>query len=222
MAPTLYHRISGGSLERLAALSDGVFAIVMTLLVLEIRIPTEHPPHSQNPVWVSGALRSESLLWHRLGHIAPLLLVYLLSFLTLGIFWMGQQTQLNHFDRGDRRLTWTYLLFLLAVTLMPFSTSLLGAFITYRLALGIYWLNLLLLGVLLYLSLDHAVRAGLLKTDVSADVIAAMRRRIVVYQLLYAFGASLAIVNTYLSIGFLVLMQLNSVITPRFGWLDRF
>jgi len=58
-----------------------------------------------------------------LGRLAPQLLSYLLSFLTLGIFWVGQQTQLNQLARSNRDLTWIYLGFLLAVSLMPFSTG---------------------------------------------------------------------------------------------------
>jgi uncharacterized membrane protein len=136
--PTAYHRIAGTSLERLAALSDGIFAVVMTLLVLDLHVP------------VVEGLHSEAALWHELGRLAPQLLSYLLSFLTLGIFWVGQQTQLNQLARSNQDLTWIYLGFLLAVSLMPFSTGLLAEFITFRLALGLYWLNLLLLGVLLF------------------------------------------------------------------------
>ncbi len=65
----------------------------------------------------------------------PQLAVYLMSFLTLGIFWMGQQTQLNHLQRSDRNLSWLHLAFLFAVTLMPFSTRLLSEFPEYRSAL---------------------------------------------------------------------------------------
>jgi len=131
--PTASHRIAGASLERLAALSDGIFAVVMTLLVLDLHVP------------VREGLHSEAALWHELGRLAPQLLTYLLSFLTLGIFWVGQQTQLNQVARSNRDLTWIHLGFLLAVSLMPFSTGLLAEFITFRLPLVLYWLNLLLL-----------------------------------------------------------------------------
>src|SRR6266542_5910975 len=145
--PTFYHRIAGSSLERLAALSDGIFAVAMTLLVLELRVPVVAAVHVQHPIWVAGSLRSEQVVWHALIKLAPRLLTYFMSFLTLGIFWVGQQTQLNHFERTNRDLTWIHLIFLFAVSIMPFSTSLLAEYITFRLALIIYWLNLLILGV---------------------------------------------------------------------------
>ena len=78
--------------------------------------------------------------------------MYVMSFLTLGIFWVGQQTELNHLQRSDRNLSWIHLAFLLAVTLTPFSTSLLAEFNIRRTALLIYWGNILTLGAVLYAS----------------------------------------------------------------------
>lgn len=89
---TLYNRIAGQSLERLAALSDGLFAIAMTLLILDIRVPD------------AGGIHSEAALCRAVAGLAPRFVMYLMSFLTLGIFWTGQQTQLNHFARADRDL----------------------------------------------------------------------------------------------------------------------
>ena len=140
--PTSYHRFAGSSLERLAALSDGVFAVAMTLLVLDLKAPSV-PKRAQHPIWSGGGGRSEHALVHGLVHnVAPRLLPYAMSFLTLGIFWVGQQTQLESFTRSTRALTWIHLAFLLAVTLMPFSTGLLAEDTTYRLSMAVYWLNL--------------------------------------------------------------------------------
>ena len=85
---TGYNRIAGQSVERLAALSDGIFAFAMTLLVLDLRVPALEAVHN------------ESELWRGLTALAPRLLMYMMSFLTLGIFWNGQQAQLNHLDRS--------------------------------------------------------------------------------------------------------------------------
>lgn len=219
---TNYNQVAGQSLERLAALSDGIFAIVMTLLVLDLRVPVNEVLQAQQPLWASGALQSEQVLWDALIMLAPRAIAYLMSFLTLGIFWVGQQTQFNTFARSDRNLTWIHLVFLLAVSLMPFSTALLAEYITFRLALVIYWLNILLLGVMLWFSVRYAWKAGLVKEETSIEIRAAQRRRIVVYQALYAFGALLCIFNTYVSIGFIVLVQLNAIIAPRIRPLDRF
>jgi len=138
--PTSYNQITGQSLERLAALSDGIFAVAMTLLVLDLHVPASELIHSQGE------------LWHTLAGAAPQLISYVLSFMTLGIFWNGQQAQLNAFTRSDRNLSWIHLAFLFAVSIMPFSTRLLAEFISYRSVLIAYWGNILLLGLLLFVS----------------------------------------------------------------------
>src|SRR5579863_619801 len=126
---TSYNQVAGQSVERLAALSDGIFGVAMTLLLLELHVPVKELIHCE------GDLR------HALTALAPQLLVYLMSFLTLGIFWVGQQTQLNHLAHSNRNHAWFHLAFLFCVSLMPFSTSLIAEFISYRLALVIYWAN---------------------------------------------------------------------------------
>ena len=182
----------------------------MTLLVLDLHTP------------VIKELGDEPALWAALVKLAPNLLTYFLSFMTLGIFWVGQQTQLNHFARSNRHLTWIHLAFLLLVSLMPFSTSLLASNITFRVALVEYWLNVLLLGAVLFASLRYAWRARLVKEEMTKEIRAASERRIIIAQALYAFGVLLCIVfSTYVSIGFIVLAQLNSAIAPRIRLLER-
>jgi uncharacterized membrane protein len=218
--PVSYHRFAGTSLDRLAALSDGVFAVAMTLLVLDLKPPSVSK-RAQQPVW-SGAGGSEHALLHGLlHHVAPRLLPYLMSFLTLGIFWVGQQTQLQSFTRSTRALTWIHLAFLLGVTVLPFSTGLLAQDTTYRLSIGVYWLNLAGLGLTLLMSLRYAEHAGLLSEQTTEDMRAAMTQRIVVYQALYALATLTCLINTYLAIGLLVALQLNAVIAPRIWILDR-
>ena len=116
---------------------------------------------------------------------------------------------------------WIHLAFLLAVTLTPFSTGLLAAFITFRLAIVVYWLNIVLLGIMLFVSWRYAQLTHLMKDEVTTEICSANERRIVIAQSLYAFGALLCVINTYVSIGFIVLVQLNYAIAPRFGRLDR-
>jgi uncharacterized membrane protein len=146
---TRYNAVAGQSVERLAALSDGLFAVAMTLLVLDLKVP------------VAQGIETDAALLAALRELAPRLVVYLMSFLTPGIFRVGQQTQLSHFARSDRHLTWIHPGFLFAVSLMPFSTSLMAEFITLRTALVLYWLNIVARGARLWVSWRYAVRAGL-------------------------------------------------------------
>jgi TMEM175 potassium channel family protein len=203
---SLYNQVAGKSVERLAALSDGIFAVSMTLLVLDLRVPA------------AEAIHSEHDLWHALVVLSPRILIFLMSVMTNGIFWVGQQTQLNQFARADRNLAWIHIAFLCAVSLTPFTTSLLAEFIHYRIALLVYWFNIVLLGAALYWSWSYATRARLLEDDVPAEIHFAVVRRIVIAQSLYAAGAALCFLNTYYSIAAIVLVQVNYAIAPRFCW----
>lgn len=194
---TSYDHIAGQNAERLAALSDGVFAIAMTLLVLDLRAPGSQLVHTEHD------------LGHALLVLSPRILMYMLSFMTLGIFWVGQQTQLNHLQRSSRNLTWIHLAFLFLVTVVPFSTALLSEHISYRLALVVYWVNILLMGTTLYWSWVCAVDSGLVRSDIPPEVSDAIKRRIVIAQSLYASGMLLCVISNYLSIAFIVLVQLN-------------
>ena len=197
---TSYNRIAGQSVERVAALSDGVFAIAMTLLVLDLHVPA------------SAAVHGRSDLWRALVALSPRLVMFAMSVTTLGIFWVGQQTQLNHLRRSDRSLSWIHIAFLGLISLIPFSTALLAEYTRYRIALLIYWINLLLLGATLYWSWVCALGSGLVKEEISPEISHAVKRRIVVAQSLYALGALLCLIDTRLSIGFIVLVQLNYAI----------
>jgi uncharacterized membrane protein len=201
--PTLYNRIQGRNVDRLAALSDGIFAVAMTLLVLDMHLPTAAQVHGEGELLT--ALAALGAQWATYG----------MSFLTLGIFWAGQQTQLNHIAEGTRDLTWIHLGFLFAVTLLPLSTRLLAEFFEYRTALGLYWLNVFVLGAMLFWSWSYATRADLVKADTPEEVKGSICRRIVIAQSLYAAGAALCFIHIWLSIAAIVLVQLNYALAPR-------
>src|SRR5262249_23666208 len=157
----------------------------------------------------------EYVLWSQLAPLGFRFIPYVMSFLTLGVFWIAQQTQLNHLiARSNRHLTWIHIGFLLAVTLIPFSTGLLAEFMTYRVALLVYWFNIFLIGLALFGSWHYAMWAGLMREDVDPAVLYTNRRRNLVAQAFYAFGALLCIVSTYLSIAFIVLVQLSFGVAP--------
>jgi uncharacterized membrane protein len=211
LVSTQYERVAGRSLERVTALSDGVFAVAMTLLMLDLSVPAVEGVHSDADLWVA------------LVKIAPSALAYFMSFLTLGIFWVGQQAQLDLFKRSDRNLTWLNFGFLFLVSLMPFSTKLLAAYHTdeYHIALILYWLNILLLGVTLYAGRWYVSRAGLWKDDVTPEIMRAGYRRIAQAQAFYLICLLLSFFSTTLSIMAFILVQANYAVLPWIRVLYR-
>ncbi|HEV3460495.1 MAG TPA: TMEM175 family protein [Candidatus Dormibacteraeota bacterium] len=206
-----FNEFAGTNVDRVAGISDGIFSVGMTLLVLGLSVPA------------LITVRTENDLWHELLGLGPNVLVYTMSFMTLGIFWVGQGTQLNLLARSNRNYSWLQLFFLFAVTLVPFSTALLARFPTFRVALVAYWLNIVLLGMTLLAGLQYGLRAGLFKETELPDVTRLMRGRIVIAQSLYAIATATCFVfPTWVSIGLIFLVQLNYVIAPRIPLLHRF
>src|SRR5262249_33350571 len=148
-----YNQLAGKSTQRTEALADGVFAIAMTLLVLELAVP------------VNTAIQTEAELWQLLVSLLPKFTAYFLSFMTLGIFWTAHATEYTFIIKSDRHLSWLSLFFLLCVTLVPFTTAFLSNYITFKLAVGLYWLNLLLLGASLYFHWRYAYRNDFLAPE---------------------------------------------------------
>ncbi|MER9138778.1 TMEM175 family protein [Mesorhizobium sp. M0830] len=181
---------------RIVGITDGVFAIALTLIVLEIRVPARE------------AIHSEGELLAAIVALAPRFLTYALSFLTLTIFWFGQQAQHGLIARSDRRLATLNLCFLAFIALLPFSTDLLADFLEFRIAVLVYWLNLLMLGVTLFASWCYAEKNGFLAEGVDAETKRTVYLRIIKAQILWAIGAALSFVNALLGIGFILVVQL--------------
>jgi len=201
--PTNYNAIAGTEIGRVSALSDGIFAIAMTLLVLDIRAPE------------AADIHSEGELAAALMRLAPTAATWLMSLMTLGIFWLGQQTQLARLVGMNRNLAWLHFLFLAVITALPFSTRLLAGFFDYRIAFLIYYANILFAGVSLYLAWRYAERAELTDEKPPGPKAEAIRRRIVRAQGLYAIGALTGLVSAPLGVALILLIQINYAAAPR-------
>lgn len=186
-------------MQRIEALSDGVFAIAMTLLILDIKVP------------ISEAIYTERDLIKAFLGLTPKLLSYLLSFITLGIYWAAQSTQFHFISKIDRNLNWIDLFFLLFVSLVPFTTAFLSQYITFRFAIFVYWLNIIMLGLILALHWNYAKKNSFisLSENENVQVTKAIQRRVVESSLLYTLGALLSFINPYLSLLVLISIQLN-------------
>ena len=202
-----YNRFTGQSIERLTALSDGLFAVAMTLLVLDLRVPV-----------LAAGPGSEHGLWQALLKLGPSFEAYLLSFTMLGTFWLAQHTLLGILGRCDRTLTWINVGFLFVVSLLPFSAALLAHYNHLRLAVGVYWLNIALLGTGLELSSRYGRKAFEPDEQARARLVT-FRRRIMLAQSLYALAALLCLLSTQASVIALAVVQLYYIVSPR---LPRF
>jgi uncharacterized membrane protein len=149
---------------RVLALSDGVFAIIITLLVLEVHVPELTQGHTLNEA---------------LAELRPSLTAFVISFILAGMYWVAHRDLFTLIRRTDRGLVWLNILYLLPLCLLPFGAGLLGRYEDEVVALRIYGLLLVLIALmrvviwlyainrphLLWQRLDHRQRrAGLALT----------------------------------------------------------
>lgn len=172
---------SGLAKSRIEALCDGVLAIAMTLMIFNIRVP--EIPREQVASRLAGELFG---LW-------PKFVVYVISFVMLGIYWVGHHNQFHYIRRTDRTLLWTNIAFLMFVTLIPFSTALTGQYPSQQLAVDIYAINLVLVGLSLYIHWWYATsRHRLVDEELDPHLIVQAKRKILTAPtiLLVAIAAS--------------------------------
>lgn len=108
---------------RVVAFSDGVFAIIITILVLEIGVPSN---------------LSEQSLRQALNEVGPTLIAWVISFLLVGMYWVWHRGVFDLVREVNRDLIWLNLLFLLPVSLVPFAASVLGEYHDDAIALRLY------------------------------------------------------------------------------------
>ncbi len=149
--------------NRIEALSDGIFAIVMTLLILEFHVP--NLPLNAPNVEVAPALLA---LW-------PKFVSYIVTFVSLGFFWVGHHIMYHAIRRADRTLLWLNIFFFMFVSLLPFSTSVLNAFSEAFIAPLFFGANLSVIGWILFFQWQYANS----QPDMLADFVSAEYRKTV-------------------------------------------
>lgn len=140
--------------ERLTSLADGIFAIVMTLLVLEIRIPQ------------LGEAVTDVALFEHLLEMLPTFFSYVLSFVVLFTYWRAHHFIVSGFARNiDSRLININAVFFIFVTLVPFSAALLGQYNDLQLTVILFSLHVILLGLILYWMRNHILFAETIENE---------------------------------------------------------
>ncbi len=141
--------------ERLLALSDGVVAIAITLLVLQLNVP--------EPTRLASTSASE--LATQLGKGADQLISYVISFYVIAQFWLVHHRVFRRITGQQEGLAWWNFAFLFTITIMPFTSDLLGKFPANPLAVDIFAVNLLAAMLATHLTLTYARRKDLLTVE---------------------------------------------------------
>ena len=167
--------------ERIVAFSDGVFAIAITLLVLELHVPTSLP---------AGGLIE------LVPDFLPELMGHVITFAILGIYWVGHHNMFLHIKRHDRTLLWLNNLFLLFVALMPFPTSLIAQHGNDQLAVIVYAGTLVLAGLSLDLIWRYATHNHRLVTPgMDPALIAFVHGRVLLAPAVYLLAIGVSFIS---------------------------
>jgi uncharacterized membrane protein len=185
--------------SRVEAFSDGVIAIAITLLVLDIHVPEPRPGAS---------------LGHRLAEQWPSYAAYVVSFLTIGIIWINHSAMLRRLRSVDHSVLILNVLLLMTVGVLPFTTALMAAYLKSssgeKLAAAIYGGSFLLMSIAFFTMQQHLMRrrVDLLQEHVTPEVRRAVIRRNFAGLLPYAIATAAAAISPYLTIAICALVAL--------------
>ena len=190
-------------MSRLNNLSDGVFAIALTLLAFDIRLP-EGVPIGDLP--------------NKLLELAPKLIVYLISFVVIGGAWSSHQRMLNQIKRGDGLLVWFNLFCLLFVALLPASAALLGRYPSAFVAIMCFALDVALIQLTTLWLWRHASRHSLINPTLDPRVVVSIGRRLNLSTVIFLFSIPLALWNTWITYLFWVGLFILLFTTDWLSW----
>ena len=181
--------------HRIEGLADGVFAITMTLLVLDVRLPVE-------------ATQIDNKLG-LLSNLTPKILTFILSFTAAGLFWTVLTNHFNYINTSDRNENLIAIFYLLFVSLLPFSTSFLSEYLHSRIAVGFYILNLVVIILFAFLHWLYAYHAGLVNVEGGQELIIhkAMMKRARIVLISYAVVAGFCFINSTLALFGIIFLQ---------------
>jgi uncharacterized membrane protein len=188
---------------RVEVLGDGIFAVAMTILVLDIRLPA-----------LTGDISAGQYL-HSVFALWPKLTVFVASFIALGRLWQLHRNIFHFLERSDQQMLFWNLLSLMFLCLLPFTTSLTGEHPRFSLSAAIYAGNVLLLNLVYRGMWQHAsYQIQLLRTDFDPAISHVITRTFNVDFVLILVALGLSYLNSLLSIGLIVVHQLVMFFGP--------
>ena len=186
---------------RIMALADGVFAIVLTLLVLDLHAP---------------AATTNAHLVRQLKELLPPLLSFVVSFAVVGIFWYGHHMESHWIRRSDRVHLGITLALLLTICFVPFSAALLGRNQQLPVAASIYGVNLLAAGLVRYGHWVYATRGNrLVDAGIDPELVRHVRRVFLLVIVFYLLAIAIAWLSTIVAIGCFAAIPVLYVIPAR-------
>jgi uncharacterized membrane protein len=180
--------------DRLEAFSDGIIAIIITIMILELKLPDLSKDSSAGDIWT------------HLNHLLPYFVTYAFSFMMIAIFWTNHHHMFHLLDKADEHLLWQNFIFLFLLSLIPFATSIVGSNPFIVIAPVIYGFVMLLTTFSFATMQHYAIRKELIHKDEDKEltrnvskVSLKARTKAIVGTLIYLIAIPLAYVNVYIA-----------------------
>lgn len=194
---------------RLEALSDGIFAIVMTLLIFDIKVPS-----------MPGEVSNETL-WSALLTLWPHIVVYAGTFLVLSVMWINHHFLFQMFAKDvDRRLNLLNLVYLMFVAFFPFSASFIGEYHAYQPATILYGINLLAI-TLLSIAMIRYIRLSQGLDHLPQRLLNQSRFRFTVTLVCYLFAVLVSFWNVHVSLFLYIFPIIFNIIPGTLDFTER-
>lgn len=169
-------------LKRIQSLTDATFAVAMTILILEVRIP--------------DGLDTRSLHEYFFQHNLREIVTYCIGFVTMGIFWIGSHFHHHHLQKTDRVSSWINIFFLMVICLIPFTIGLVNNYRQEILSLVVYSINLILASAANYSMVWYAWKKGFIKPYFTRRHFVHAQHRVLIPIYVYAAIIPVAFWNT--------------------------
>lgn len=191
--------------SRIVALTDGVIAIAITLLVLDIAVPE-----------IPDALVDKELgdaLWE----LRPQVVGFIISFWVIGYYWLGHRVVFSHLRNVDLPLIMINLLFLLVIAFIPFATALFADYVPNSLAVAVYSGVMAAAGLTLVAMISYPKAKGRFHVDVSLDHVGLITRKLLVAPIIFIAAIPIAFLSGWLAIALWALIPVLRGVLERRG-----
>lgn len=190
---------------RIEALTDGIFAIAMTLLVLELKLPDSLPRH----------IAQHELLEH-IKELVPRFVSFGFTFFLAGVFWFFHHLVFHFVRHVTRILIWLNVAFLMFVSLLPFSTAMMGQFSIQTVPILFYFGNQFILAAIMKIQWTYATKAGLVNPESDPQMQQRISTRLMIMVLAHASAMAMALYDARQSFNtFVIVLILGNVIVKR-------
>ena len=195
----------GLQLERIVFFSDAVFAIAITLLIIEVKVPHLEHAESQRDFLIA------------LVRLIPNFVGYFFSFLVIGAYWIGHHKIYGHIVNWNYGLIWRNVLFLMAIAFMPFATAFFSEYPTTLVPISFYATVFALAGILEILLWRYAIKTGLTDPSCAREDLDHLTWRMAVLPAAGIVAIAIAFVKpVFAGFAFMLIPIAHRVIKSRF------